>query len=69
MTVYLVLKKNGKGWDEFLSQVEATNSKSAIQSALLTRSALGDPSGEYVAVPARSWDPVKVETKQAFSFS
>ena len=71
MTKYRVLAKvDGQSrWHELPGEYEATNDEAAIKAALTAGNGAGDPSGEYVAVPLRSWHPRKVETKQAFSFS
>lgn len=78
MTKYVVLNRKAQpanapsgltGWIQLSGEYEGSNAKAAIQAALKSGNGSGDPSGEYVAVPARSWDPVKVEAKQAFSFS
>ena len=72
MTKYVVLKRfpdERDCWNQLSGEYEANNDQAAIQAALLSGNGAGDPSGEYVAVPVRSWKPRKVEAKQAFSFS
>lgn len=72
MTKYKVLMYSsaaGCDWTELSGEYEAANDEAAIKAALLSGNGAGDPSGEYVAVPVRSWKPRKVEAKQAFSFS
>jgi hypothetical protein len=64
MTKYLVLKRNSSGWEEGVT-VEASSGRAALNSALLNEK----EGGEFVAVPARSWKPVKVEVAQALKFS
>lgn len=70
-TKYVVLKnQNEEGKSPELwrpvGMIDAASSQAAIKKQLVDTQ---EPNGEYVAVPARSWDPVKVEAKQAFSFS
>jgi len=73
MTKYLVLEKQSAApegtkatWAE-LAEIEATSARSAIRAHL----GGGGTKGEFVAVPARSFKPVrvKVETKTQLSFS
>lgn len=72
MTEYLVLEvqeRNDNGlhlWQK-IAAVEARSASSAIREALGGE----EHEGEYVAVPARSWRPVKVsvETKTQLRFS
>ena len=68
MTKYVVLQ-GPTTWIQLSGVYEAANDEAAIKAALLSGNGDGDPSGEYVAVPVRSWKPRKVEAKQAFSFS
>ena len=71
MTEYVVLMQqsvdDGEAFHIIAYEV-ARSARSAIQGALVGRE---DESGQYVAVPARSWKPVtvKVETKTALRFS
>jgi len=67
MTKYMILAKGDKpdaGWVE-TAIVEAASARAAIREALNGAS----EGGEYVAVPARSWEPVKVEIQQAIKIS
>jgi len=67
MTRYMILAKDTKpdsGWVE-TTTVEAVSARAAIREALNGAS----EGGEYVAVPARSWEPVKVEIQQAIKIS
>jgi hypothetical protein len=58
---YVVLKKAEGGWN-VVKKVEAASTRAAIH-AIVDGSSNGE--GEYAAVPARSWSPIKVkyETK------
>lgn len=53
-TEYVVLNKDGEGWKPIVPTVKARSAEHAI------REAAGNTPGNYVAVPARSWKPVKV---------
>jgi hypothetical protein len=65
MTKYLILKKNGTAWEQ-VAEAETVSARAAIQAAVAKQS---DSNGSYVAIPARSWKPVKVEVAQALKFS
>lgn len=69
MTEYVVFRGKEDGWEVFLPSVEAASGKAAVNVALKQRSANGYESGTYVAVPARSWQPVKVQVETALKFS
>lgn len=58
---YVVLKKGEGGWN-VVKKVTAGSSHKAISDSV---NGAADAEGEYVAVPARSWQPtpVKFETK------
>jgi hypothetical protein len=64
VTSYIVLKAHvdgGGGWHEIPGTVAAPSAEAAIRKAL---GAKADATGPYVAVPARSWKPVKVSAVQ-----
>lgn len=66
-TEYKVLFKDGNNWVEWEKTVEAASARAAIRKALNgVKDSLG---GELVAVPARSWQPVKVAVETALKFS
>jgi hypothetical protein len=56
-TQYVILHSDGAGWKEYDQHPTATSAEAAIRLY---------PTGRLVAVPLRSWKPVKVtvETKQ-----
>lgn len=58
---YIILKKPEGGWP-VVKKVTAGSSRAAIHDSL---NGSDDAEGEYVAIPARSWQPlsVKFETK------
>lgn len=73
MTKYVVLRAmedhDNALWQK-IAEAEGTSASAAIKAALGAGDYAAEfASGRFVAVPARSWDPVKVEAKQAFSFS
>ena len=72
-TSYVVLKKirstatgasassagpQGTVWEELPSVVEASSAAAAV------RASVGEAEGVYVAVPARSWQPVTVKVER-----
>lgn len=61
MTEYVVFENNGdgQGWTEY-GRAKASGTRAAIRAALN-----GDKAhnGSYVAVPTRSWQPVKATTR------
>lgn len=61
-TEYLILSKSAGSstWTE-QKTVEASSAKAAVRKFLGEAS---NPDGTYVAVPARSWQPVTVKTEQ-----
>lgn len=68
MTEYLLLERTKDGdWSEVSGTTKASSAKSAIRKALSGQN--GGSGGEFVAVPARSWQPVKVAVEQALKFS
>jgi len=69
MTSYIVLTNTEKGWQQLTGTYSGSRPRAAIEAALATGSALGEQAGEYVAVPARSWKPVKVKVEKALKFS
>lgn len=72
MTEYVILHKTSEEW-KHIGTTQARSAKSAIRErvdgAAQSSAFYGD--GEYVAVPARSWQPVtvKTETKTQLKFS
>lgn len=68
-TEYVILKLDGNDeslWSRWEGTVKATSARAAVSAA-----AKDDlqPSGEYVAIPARSWQPVTVKVETALKFS
>jgi hypothetical protein len=63
-TQYVILHSDGAGWKEYDQHPTATSAEAAIR-LYITKLAEA-PTGRLVAVPLRSWKPVKVtvETKQ-----
>jgi len=59
MTSYVVLRRgeDEDAWTPLSKEYSASSAASAAKAAAL---AVEIP-GEYVAVPARSWDPIKLE--------
>jgi hypothetical protein len=74
MTKYLILRHaddfpSGEAWD-IVATAEGSSAKAAIRIALNAKDKASEQSGgEYVAVPARSWQPEKVAVEQALKFS
>lgn len=77
MTEYIVLEKIGEAWSP-CGPVSAPSARSAIRAMVHSTTpheervdGEGIRSGEFVAVPVRSWDPVtvSVETKTSLKFS
>lgn len=68
MTTYVVLSRNGEGWQQLADTYEAVGDQDAIRKAL--RHTAG-ADGEYVAVPIRSFHIRKVvsETRTVLTFS
>lgn len=58
-TEYLILSKTTNSWAE-QTTVHASSAKAAVRGWLAGST---DPDGTYVAVPARSWQPVIVKTE------
>jgi hypothetical protein len=70
MTEYVVLTKHEDSWAQVgKDRVLAASARAAISETLKSRPASVE--GEFVAVPARSWRPlkVKIETQQRLTFS
>lgn len=75
MTEYLILRSVGKSengeahWED-ITRETARSAQAAIRQAA-ERLGADAPRNHFVAVPARSWKPVKVtvETKTALKFS
>lgn len=60
-TKYAVLRKQADGGWQFVNYATTSGSEAAArQVALEIENGKGDGSGEYVAVPERSFDPIKV---------
>lgn len=61
-TVYVILKEEADGWQIVSRKASYANAEAAIRA---TVASLGrdDQGGTFVAVPARSWRPVKVTPK------
>jgi hypothetical protein len=70
MTDYIVFQKNGSDqWSQIAKDpVSAVSAKAAISAMVKTR-LVTEKAGEFVAVPARSWQPMKVAVETAFKFS
>lgn len=74
MTRYLVLRRTGSHEDANwapMNSVEARSHAEAIRKAVAPKEEQPAATGEFVAVPARSWKPVtvKVETQTKVTFS
>jgi hypothetical protein len=70
MTEYVILLQDEKGLWEDIGRTTAAGSRAAITQAL--KSPTGAPpknGGTFQAIPARSWQPVKVAVEQALKFS
>lgn len=68
MTEYVVLMREeskGQFWYEIPPRPMANSAREAIKVALKDK----DKIGEFVAVPARSWQPVKVQLETALKFT
>lgn len=63
-TAYVILRFNEATdeWSEYGDRVGSTSAQGAIRAHLTHRAT--DPTGTYVAVPARSWKPVTVQAVQ-----
>lgn len=66
MTEYKILFRDEEKWSEGYPNVKASSPRAAIRAALDGNDQEG---GEFVAVPARSWHPVKVAVETALKFS
>ena len=69
MTAYIVLTNTEKGWQQLTGTYSGAHARAAIQAALNSGNTVGEQAGEYVAVPARSWQPVKVRPERVLKFS
>jgi hypothetical protein len=71
VTDYIILKKNGAGpdasWNPLPGTYNGASGRGAVLAALRTKKEHAE--GEFVAVPARSWQPVKVQVETALKFS
>jgi hypothetical protein len=67
-TDYIILSGSEKGWQKLTGVYEGVSGRAAILAALNSGNAVGDQSGEYVAVPMRSWQPVKVKRETKLTF-
>jgi hypothetical protein len=65
VTTYVVLSKNGSGWNE-LARIDASSDQGAVRKAVDGK----DLDGEYVAVPLRSFQVRRAisETKTVVTF-
>ena len=72
MTEYVIFSNTDDGgprWQE-VQRLKARSAKAAISAYLKPDSILDESqSGLYAAVPARSWQPVKVQVETALKFS
>lgn len=70
MTAYKVFRfdEKAENW-EFVGEAEAASSRGAITAALNGPATEFERQGSFVAVPARSWKPEKVQEKTALKFS
>ena len=59
-TEYVILSKTGQSWVE-QATVTARSAKAAVREWL--DQGADKPEGVYVAVPARSWQPITVKTE------
>lgn len=68
MTEYVVLVKNENGWSE-AKRISARSAKAAVTAHVSATPAI--EGGTFVAVPARSFEPitVKTETRTRLAFS
>lgn len=72
MTEYLILQRVPESKDEGAwepqAKKDAASGRAAVRAFLAT---FPDEmsGGEYVAIPARSWQPVKVQVETALKFS
>jgi hypothetical protein len=71
VTEYVILVNTDDGGPRFqvVGKTEAAGVSAAIRTHLKKDELAEDSSGMYVAVPARSWRPVKVAVEQALKFS
>jgi hypothetical protein len=71
MTEYVILANTDDGGPRFqvVGKTESASVSAAIRAYLTNSELAEDSSGTYVAVPARSWKPVKVAVEQALKFS
>ena len=70
MTEYVILLQDEKGHWEDIGRTRSASRKAAVAQAM--KSPTGAPpanGGTFIAVPARSWQPVKVAVEQALKFS
>lgn len=68
-TDYKVFRLNDKEDWEFVGTQKAASSKAAIGVVLKSPATEFERSGTFVAVPSRSWTPVKVQVETALKFS
>ena len=69
MTAYIVFRKNGTGWEPLPGIHTGASARAAVTAALEEKKDMSPPDGEYAAVPARSWKPIKVKVEKALKFS
>jgi hypothetical protein len=62
-TIYVVLGRRTNGWSEE-GRMEAASAAVAIRKILAGNTSTATELATFVAVPARSWQPVTVKTEQ-----
>lgn len=70
MTDFIVLRADEDGeWEKLPGVHSASTRRAAVEFALASKNDSQPLDGEYVAVPARSWKPLKVKVEKAIKFS
>jgi hypothetical protein len=69
MTEYLVLELHSEALWREVGEYESVSAKAAIKKMLSEASISEEKVSQFVAVPARSWQPVKVQVETALKFS
>lgn len=62
LTPYVVVRKTGQSWDVIKDRVTCRNGEIAIREVVEGLADV-DQAGVYIAIPARSWNPVKITPK------
>lgn len=62
VTAYVILRASGGVWEVIDDDRRGRDAAAAIRATVETL-AEGDQDGTFIAVPLRSWRPVKVKTK------